>query len=99
MKGYLIANITVTDPAKFEEYRKAVPPLIAAHGGRYLIRGGKTEAVEGTDPFRRLVVLEFPSLAAAKAFYESPEYAPVLKLRLEASESQVVLVEGFSVKQ
>jgi uncharacterized protein (DUF1330 family) len=94
MKGYLIANITVTDPEKFEEYRKAVPPLIAAHGGRYLIRGGKTEAVEGTDPFRRLVVLEFPSLAAAKAFYESPEYAPVLKLRLEASESQVVLVEG-----
>jgi len=93
-KGYLIANITVTDPDRFEAYREAVPPLIAAHGGRYIVRGGKTEAVEGTDPYRRLVVLEFPSLAAAKAFYESPDYAPVLRIRLAASEGQVVLVEG-----
>jgi uncharacterized protein (DUF1330 family) len=94
MKGYLIANITITDPAKFEAYRQQVPPVIAAHGGRYLVRGGQVQAMEGDPGLKRLVILEFPSLAAAKTFYDSPEYAPLLKLRMEATESAVALVEG-----
>ena len=95
MPAYLIANIDVTDPAGFEEYRAGVPAVIAQYGGRYLVRGGAISAVEGTSPFKRLVVLEFSTMEALKAFYHSPEYAPLLKLRMAASTGEVVLVEGF----
>jgi uncharacterized protein (DUF1330 family) len=95
MPGYLIANLKVTDPEGFERYRAAVPPVIAQYGGRYLVRGGAMERLENADGFNRVVVLEFPSLDAARAFYFSPEYAPLLKLRIETTESQVVLVDGF----
>jgi len=96
MPGYLIANITVTDPARFEQYRAAVPPVIAQYGGRYLVRGGALQKMENAEGFNRVVVLEFPSLEAARRFYDSPEYAPLLKLRTESTQSEVVLVEGFA---
>ena len=95
MPGYLIANVKVTDPEGFERYRAGVPAVIAQYGGRYAVRGGVMERLENADGFTRLVVLEFPSLDAARAFYFSPEYAPLLKLRMETTESQVVLVDGF----
>ncbi len=95
MPAYLIANIEVTDPEGFERYRAAVPAVIAAHGGRYLVRGGEKHAVEGSLPLNRLVILEFPSMAAAQAFYASPDYAPLLKLRLDSTKSDVVLVDGY----
>ena len=95
MRGYLIANIKVTDPEAFERYRAAVPPVIARHGGRYLVRGGPLERLENADGFNRVVVLEFPSLEAARAFYHSADYAPLLKLRGDSTESQAVLVEGY----
>jgi uncharacterized protein (DUF1330 family) len=95
MRGYLIANIKVTDPEAFERYRAAVPPVIAAHGGRYLVRGGALERLEDADGFNRVVVLEFPSLEAARTFYHSADYAPLSKLRAESTVSQVVLVEGY----
>jgi uncharacterized protein (DUF1330 family) len=94
MPGYLIANIKVTDPEGFERYRAAVPAVIAQYGGRYAVRGGAMERLENADGFNRVVVLEFPSLDAARAFYFSPEYAPLLKLRIETTESQAILVEG-----
>ena len=96
MTAYLIANIDVTDPAGFERYRAAVPSVIAAHGGRYLVRGGALAAVEGSLPLKRLVVLEFPSMAALQAFYDSPDYRPLLALRLASTRSDVVLVEGYA---
>lgn len=96
MAAYLIANITIHDAEKFERYRELVPPVIAAHGGRYLVRGGTMEMKEGALPLRRLVILEFPSMQAARAFYDSPAYAPLLRLRLEATTSDVVLVEGVA---
>ncbi len=96
MRGYLIANTEVTDLEGFERYRAAVPAVIAAHGGRYLIRGGAITHKEGAMPLKRLVVLEFPSLAAARAFYESPDYAPLLALRLASTRSEVALVEGYA---
>jgi uncharacterized protein (DUF1330 family) len=71
------------------------PAVIAQYGGRYAVRGGTMERLENADGFSRMVVLEFPSLDAARAFYHSPEYAPLLKLRIETTESQVVLVDGF----
>ena len=94
MAGYLIANIKVTDPEGFARYRAAAPEVIARHGGRYLIRGGDMERLENADGFNRVVVLEFPSLDAARRFYRSAEYADLLKLRADSTVSQAILVEG-----
>lgn len=94
MAGYLIANIEVTNPAKFEEYRQKVGPIVAQYGGRFLVRGAEARVLEGNPPIRRLAILEFPTLAAAQKFYDSPEYKPVLGLRLASATSNVILVEG-----
>jgi uncharacterized protein (DUF1330 family) len=96
MPGYLIANLDVTDAAGFEEYRQKVAPLIAKFGGRYLVRGGVVRRLEGNLPIHRLVVLEFPSLEVAQSFYDSPEYQPLLKIRLASTKSDLVLAEGYS---
>ena len=95
MPAYIIVNIEVTDSQGFERYRAAVPPVIAAHGGRYLVRGGELHVMEGVPGWKRLVVLEFPSLAAARAFYASADYAPLLALRLATTNSEMVMVEGL----
>lgn len=95
MAAYLIADIDVTDPEGFARYRAQVEPVIARHGGRYVVRGGAVRPLEGEFGFRRLVVLEFPTREAAQRFYHSPEYAPLLRLRLDSTRSKVVLVEGY----
>jgi uncharacterized protein (DUF1330 family) len=95
MKGYLIANIDVRDAGAFDEYREKVSPLIARFGGRYLVRGGKLRNLEGDLDLKRLVVLEFPSLAEAERFYDSPEYKPLLELRSASTVSDVAIVEGY----
>ncbi len=94
MPGYVVAEVEVTDPATYEEYRKRVPAIVAQYGGKYLVRGGAVEKKEGAWEPKRLVVLEFPSLEQARKWYHSPEYAPVLALRLKAARSKVLLVEG-----
>jgi uncharacterized protein (DUF1330 family) len=94
MAAYLIADVEVTDPQGYEAYRQRVPAIIAAHGGRYLARGGATEVLEGDWVPRRAVVLEFPSREALMAFYRSPEYQPLIALRQRASNSRLVVVEG-----
>ncbi|HEU5282595.1 MAG TPA: DUF1330 domain-containing protein [Burkholderiales bacterium] len=94
MAAYLVAELEVTDPTVFEEYRKRVAATIAAHGGRYLVRGGALEALEGGWNPKRMVILEFPSLAQAKTWYASPEYQELLKLRQRSSKSKVVMIEG-----
>jgi uncharacterized protein (DUF1330 family) len=96
MAAYLLANIRVKDPARFVEYREKVAPLIAAFGGRYLIRGGAVAPLEGAKVFERVVVLEFPDMAKLRAFYDSPEYAPLIALRQQASEGDVALIEGYA---
>jgi uncharacterized protein (DUF1330 family) len=95
MPGYLIANLEVTDPVVYEQYRQKVPPIIAQYGGRYLVRGGAIETVEGGLPLKRLVVLEFPSLDAARRFYNGKEYAPVKALRVASTKSDIILVDGY----
>lgn len=95
MPAYLLANIRVKDPALFAEYRDKVAPMIAAHGGRYLIRGGEVTPVEGEAVFARVVVLEFPDMAKLRAFYDSADYAPLIALRQRASEGEVALIEGY----
>jgi uncharacterized protein (DUF1330 family) len=96
MPGYLVANVDVHDPALFEEYRKQVPAILAAHGGRYIVRGATLDHVEGKLPFKRMVVLEFPSVEAARRFYDSPEYAPVKKLRMDSARSDIAIVDGYA---
>jgi uncharacterized protein (DUF1330 family) len=92
--AYVIAEVEVTDPAIYEEYRKLVPATIAQYGGRYLVRGGAVETKEGSWQPRRLVVLEFASMDQARKWYASPEYARALPLRQKAARSKVLLVEG-----
>jgi uncharacterized protein (DUF1330 family) len=95
MKGYLIANLDIQDQPTFQRYREEVVPLIQRYGGRYLIRGGEVETLEGHLGLKRLIVLEFPSVEAARAFYDSPEYQPVKQIRLQSAESEVALVGGY----
>jgi len=95
MPAYLIANITVTDPVGFEDYRARVPAVIAAHGGRYVVRGGKMEVLEGEWTGQRSVVLEFPDMARLNAFYASEDYAPLLALRKRSAVSHIITVEGY----
>jgi uncharacterized protein (DUF1330 family) len=95
MKGYLIANLDVQDQPTFQRYREQVLPLIARFGGRYIIRGGDVQDVEGNLGLKRLIVLEFPNIEAARAFYECPEYQPIKALRLQSAESEVALVVGY----
>ena len=95
MAAYLLANLTVRDATAFEAYRQAVPAVIAKFGGRYLVRGGAVEAKEGEPGLNRVVILEFPDMAAARAFYGSEDYAPLLALRLSAADGTVALIEGL----
>ena len=94
-KGYVIAELTVTDPEGYKQYAAAVPPIIAKFGGKYLVRGGRTVAVEGDPPSGRIVVIEFDSLAAARAFEESYEYQDIAQLRHKAAQGRVFLAEGL----
>jgi uncharacterized protein (DUF1330 family) len=95
MPAYLIADIEVVDAAAFEEYRKQIPAVIAAHGGRYLARGGATEVLEGDWAPRRAVIVEFQSMAALKAFYDAPDYRSLRELRQRATKTNLVAVEGI----
>lgn len=95
MPAYLIANAEVTDPATYERYRSAVPAVIAQYGGRYLVRGGEADVPEGAFPGSRFVVLEFPDIAAARAFWRSSEYAEVKKLRDGAAQMNIAIVDGY----
>jgi uncharacterized protein (DUF1330 family) len=95
-KGYVIAEITVTDPEAYKSYVAAVGPLVAHFGGKYVVRGGQIIAVEGDPPNGRFAVIEFDSLAAAKSFEDSPEYQAIAPLRRKSARSRVFLIEGSS---
>ena len=94
MAAYVIAEVDVHDAALFDEYRKLVPATISQYGGKYLVRGGATDSKEGGWQPKRVVVLEFPTADQARRWYHSPEYAPVLAMRLKAARSKMVIVEG-----
>jgi uncharacterized protein (DUF1330 family) len=94
MAAYFIVDLDVTDATGFEEYRRVVPSVVEKFGGRFLVRGGASEVVEGQWKPKRLTVVEFPSAARAKEFYHSPEYQRIIGLRQKASKTNLVLVEG-----
>ncbi|MBC7622654.1 MAG: DUF1330 domain-containing protein [Aeromicrobium sp.] len=93
-KGYAIAEIAVNDPVAYREYVAAVTPLVAKYGGVYLVRAGKVAAKEGAAAQGRIVVIEFPSFAAAQAFYDSVEYQAIIGLRTKSATPRVLQVEG-----
>ena len=94
MPAYLIAEVDVIDRELYDEYRKGVPATVTAHGGRFVVRGGATETLEGGWTPPRVVILEFPTMAALKQWYGSVEYQPLLALRTRAARSKVIAVEG-----
>lgn len=95
MAVYVIADIEVLDPVLFEEYRQKVPATIAAHGGRYVARGGATQVLEGSWSPKRCVILEFPDMQRFEAWWSSPEYAPLRALRIAATKSDLVVTQGL----
>jgi uncharacterized protein (DUF1330 family) len=94
--AYIIADVTVTDPAAMEEYRKRVPATLARYGGRFVVRGGAHQSVEGDWKPTRLVVLEFPSMEQAKRWYDSEEYREPKAMRLRAGRTNLVMVDGVA---
>lgn len=95
MPAYVIIDIKVQDSAKFEDYKKKAPPSIAAYDGKYLVRGGAVETLDGTWAPERVVVLEFPSRARAREWYNCEMYAEAIKLRHASATSQFILVDGL----
>lgn len=95
MPGYIIIEIDVTDPVMYEEYKKLTPGTLALHSGKFIVRGGATETLEGDWNPKRIVVLEFPSVEKAKDWYYSPEYTEAKRIRQAASSGKMILVEGF----
>ena len=94
MAAYVIVEVEITDPQLYAEYGKGVPGTVAAFGGKYLVRGGKSESKEGGWAPKRVVVLEFPSMERARSWYDSAEYKPLLAIRSKATKSKMVFVEG-----
>jgi uncharacterized protein (DUF1330 family) len=92
--AYIVAEIGVKDPAAYRLYTDRTPGVIAAFGGRFVVRGGAVDAKEGTPPAGRVVVIEFPDMATAQRFYDSPEYREILPLRHAASRGRLYMVEG-----
>jgi len=94
LSAYVIAEVNVTDPKLYEEYRKLVPATLEKYGGRFAVRGGAVDPKEGGWNPARFVIVEFPTMALARKWYDSPEYAPALALRHRAANTRLILVEG-----
>ena len=94
MAAYLVVDCEVTDASRYEDYKRLAQAAVAHHGGRYLVRGGETQVFEGGWQPNRIVVLEFPTMAQARAFYDSPEYAAARVARKGAAQMNMVAVAG-----
>lgn len=94
MTAYLIVRVEVTDPVQYEEYKKLTPAAMEAAGGKFIVRGGEHETLEGEPETRRIVVAEFETADAAKAFYDSELYVEARRVRNGAAIMQIVVVQG-----
>ena len=94
MPAYVIVDVDIQDAELYEQYKLLTPASIAAYGGRFVVRGGTVETLEGTWAPGRVVVLEFEDLDRARAWWSSPEYAPARALRQRSATTQMILVEG-----
>ena len=95
MPAYIVVDIDVHDPKRYEQYKQLAGAAVEAFRGRHIVRGGKVTVLEGDWQPKRFVILEFPSVEAARGWWESAEYAPGKKLRQETAMSSMILVEGL----
>jgi uncharacterized protein (DUF1330 family) len=94
MPAYVIVEVSIDDPALYEEYKKLTPAAIAAYGGRFVVRGAQTESLEGDWQPERIVVLEFPSVAIVKEWWASDQYTKAKEIRQRAAKTKMLVVEG-----
>ena len=94
MSAYVVVEVEVNDLVRYEDYKAMVPPSLEAYGGRFLVRGGRVETLEGDWAPKRFVIVEFPSLEKAKAWWSSEEYAEAKALRQVTAKTQMIVVEG-----
>jgi len=94
MPAYVVVQIVVEDPETYEQYKALAPASMAAHGGRYLVRGGPVTVLEGSWNPARLVILEFPTAEAARTWWASEDYAPARALRQASARTEMVLIDG-----
>ena len=94
MAAYIIVQVKVNDPKRYENYKKMVPPTLEPYGGRFLVRGGKVENLEGSWNPARMVVIEFDSVERAKAWWGSSEYAEAKALRQATADTEMVVIQG-----
>ena len=95
MAAYVIVQVDVKDPVRYDDYKRMVPPSLEKFGGRFLVRGGKTHTMEGNWSPQRFVMVEFPTVEQAKAWWDSPEYRAARDLRWATAESQLIIAEGI----
>ena len=94
MAGYVIVDLQITDAEVYAEFREQVAGTVEAHGGRYLVRGGSAETIEGDWAPERLIVMEFDSVAQVKTWLASPEFTDLREIRLKSATANVIVVEG-----
>jgi len=94
MAGYIVADIEITDPDEYQKYAQQTAATIERYGGKFLVRGGRSETLEGDWKTERLVILEFPSVEQAKKWYDSPEYSAIKGIRHRSAVSKMLLVHG-----
>jgi uncharacterized protein (DUF1330 family) len=94
MAGYIVADIEITDPDEYQKYTRQTAATLERYGGKFLVRGGQPETVEGDWKARRIVIIEFPSVEQAKAWYDSPEYSAIKGIRQRSAISNILLVHG-----
>jgi uncharacterized protein (DUF1330 family) len=94
MSAYVISEVDVRDPARFESYRTIAAKSIAQYGGHYLVRGGAASIAEGGPPPKNIIVVEFPTMKKLREWYASPEYAEALEHRRTALDRRLIFVEG-----
>ncbi len=94
MPAYVIADVDITDPERYRDYTAHTPDSVDRHGGRFVVRGGPFEVLEGDWQPGRLVVIEFPDMAAASGWFRSDDYQAFAAIRREASTARIVVVEG-----
>jgi uncharacterized protein (DUF1330 family) len=95
MAAYVVVDVRVHDPVRYEEYRKTVAATLVAHGGRFLARGGSVDVLEGSWSPKRVVIVEFPDAQAARKWWSSAEYASPKAVRQSASDANMIIVEGI----
>ena len=95
MAAYIVVEVEVRDAARYENYKGMVPPSLAPYSGRFLVRGGNVETLEGRWSPKRLVIVEFPSVENAKAWWAGAEYSEAKALRQATADTQMIVVEGF----